>query len=89
MQTLLPLSDLKREWLDQAERQFLGITRFKFMPFTTDDLHGVLTEPEHKNWLGVLVAKLKNKGLIQRIGYQPSQRPESNGRVIALWKRTI
>jgi len=34
----------------------------------------------------VLFAKLKAEKRIERVGYRPSQRPEANGRVVAVWR---
>ena len=80
----LQLSLLKREWADSAEPVILEKMRGTI--FTTDDLHSLLPTPDHPNWFGILMASLKNKGLVERVGYQPSRRPESNGRAIAVWR---
>ncbi len=85
-----PISDaavqldlLQRDWCERMEGIVLLTMRGR--TFTSDDLHGVLDTPEHPNWWGVLLARMKNKGLVQRIGYQPSTRKAANGRPIALW----
>ena len=78
------LNLMQRDWIEGCvpfiARQFTGYT------FTSDDLHGLLDAPAHSNWWGVLMAVCKNKGLVERVGYQPSRRPEANGRPIAIWK---
>jgi len=75
---------LKRDWCETATPIVLRMMRG--MQFTTDDVHGYVNPPEHPNWFGVLMARMKNKHLIERIGYQPSTRPEANGRPIAIWR---
>lgn len=76
---------LKRDWCERSlpyiASQSSGYT------FNSDDLHGVLDTPAHGNWWGVLLAVCKNKRLIERIGYQPSKRPEANGRPVAIWRK--
>lgn len=78
----IQLDLLKRDWCEQMEIIVSGIRG----EFTSDDLHPLLEKPEHQNWFGVLLARMKNKGLIQRLGYRASKRPERNGAVIAVWK---
>lgn len=80
----LPLTALKREWIDRVA---LAVLRnMNNENFTVDDLHGLFADPEHDNWWGALLAKLKNEGKIERVGYKPSNRPERNGGVIAIWR---
>jgi len=84
----LELTDLQRSWVDDA---LAVIVRAKadMLPqtFTTDDLHAILPKPEHPNWYGVLLAKLRNSGVVEKFGYKPSARPSANGRVVAVWRR--
>ena len=75
---------LQRDWCDRSESVVLAQMAGRM--FTTDDLHPVLDAPEHQNWWGVLLARLKNKGRVERAGYQPSRRPEANGRPVAVWR---
>lgn len=84
MQTdlLQPLSEIKRAWIENAAEQIVQI----FSDFTTDDLHEYFAEPMEKNWWGVLMAKLKNEGKVERIGYKQSNRKSANGRVVAVWR---
>lgn len=82
-QLCLNLSELKREWIETASPIVLSTMRGR--EFTSDDLHEVLTEPAHVNWFGVLIARLANKGLVERTGYRPSQRREANGRIVSCW----
>ena len=83
----LELTDLQRSWVDEA---LAVIVRAKCdLPetFTTDDLHAILPAPEHPNWYGVLLAKLRNSGVVEKFGYKPSARKSANGRVVAVWRR--
>lgn len=85
MTTQLELSSLKRDWIEENIAPAMALART--MPtFSTDQLHPVLTSPQHQNWYGVLMSCLKRRGLIQRVGYAPSTRPASNSRVIAVWR---
>ena len=77
------LNLLKREWCEDAGP--IVIRMMRGAPFTSDDVREYLTPPKNNNYFGVLFATLKNKGLIKRIGYQPSKRPEANGRPVAVW----
>lgn len=81
----LDLSRVKRGWIDAA----VPVVRTYALThgsFTMDDVRPLLPEPEHGNWYGCLAARLKNEGVLERDGYQPSTRPETNGRVIARWR---
>ena len=75
---------LEREWCEQAEPIVLRMMRGS--SFTTDDIRQYLTEPSNHNNFGVLMARMKNKGLIERIGYVTSRRPQANGRPVACWR---
>lgn len=75
---------LDRDWIES--RTALVLSQMAGRVFTTDDLHQALGEPPQRNWWGVMLARLKGLGLVERVGYQPSSRPESNGRVVAVWK---
>lgn len=77
------LSLLDREWISTYAPVVLATMRGQW---TTDDLHAILPEPEQKNWLGALIATLRNQGLIEKVGYRPSKRPEANGRAICVWR---
>ena len=79
------LNLLQRDWCEQME-EHVKIIFGRWNTFTSDDLHKSIEEPHHHNWYGVLMARMKNKGLVERVGYQPSKRPEANGRPIAIWK---
>jgi hypothetical protein len=52
--------------------------------FTSDDLRGVVEQPDNVNLYGVLFAKLRP--MLERTGYRPSARPERNGGVVRIWK---
>ena len=77
------LDFLQRDWCELCEPVVLAMAGGVF---TSDDLHPILPTPQHHNWFGVLMARMKNKGLVERVGYQPSKRPEANGRPIAIWR---
>ena len=82
--TQLELSDLRRSWIEAAiprVRMF-----FDGQEFTADDLHRVLERPEQRNWFGVLMATLKNRGLIVETGYIVSTRPERNRACVLKWR---
>jgi hypothetical protein len=75
---------LQRDWCDRMAAVVVESMRGK--EFTADDLHAVLEPPAHDNWHGVLMAQLRNTGLIERIGFRPSARPERNGGILRVWK---
>ena len=77
----LELADLKRDWVEESAARFPALS----LPavWSADDLHGLLPQPQERNWFGVLLASLKNRALIEKVGYKPSTRPEANGRGIA------
>lgn len=81
----LELGALKRDWVEEAETTLRpalkGLGRF-----SSDDLHSMLVKPTERNWFGVLLASLKNKGLIRRVDVTASRRPEANGRLISVWE---
>ena len=77
---------LKRTWLDDVEPAIC-----RSIPsgdvFTCDRLHQVVPcEPQHVNWWGVLLARMKRKGMIAKLGWVASERIEANGRPVALWR---
>ncbi len=84
----LELAGLRRDWVAAAVENWPLVVRSLPPLWTADDLHERLPAPEEHNWFGVLCASLKAKGLIARVGYRPSARPEANGRVVAVWKGT-
>lgn len=81
----LELGTLKRDWVSTSEDSLRpalkGLGRF-----SSDDLHSMLVKPTERNWFGVLLASLKNKGLIRRVDVMASRRPEANGRLISVWE---
>lgn len=81
----LELATLKRDWVEESATQ-LALLLPQLGDFSTDELHPVLPKPDHNNWYGVLMAKLKNEGLIERVNAKPSNRPEANGRLISVWR---
>lgn len=81
----LELAELKRAWIDEAEATFDRI-KGTLGRFTADRLHAVLTAPPHENWIGCLVARLRNTGKIRECGRVKSTRPERNGAKISVWE---
>lgn len=77
---------IKSDWIEET------LPRVAMMlptlgAFTTDILHErIKPEPTNRNWWGCLLAKMRNTGLVAKVGYKPSERPEANGRVIAIWR---
>lgn len=65
-QLALDLSQIKRTWLDAAAPVVLDRMRGK--QFCADDVHGIVPEPEHCNWFGILLASLSSRKLITRVG---------------------
>jgi len=82
-QLRLSLDLVKHTWLAQTAPVVPELMRG--LAFTADDLHARLPAPAHQNWWGVLLAQLKNAGVIRKAGYRPSGRPQANGRVVAVW----
>lgn len=78
------LSLLDRDWVTLNSTVLL--MALAGQEFTTDDAHRVFDEPENRNLVGVMFAKLRCQGRIKRIGYRPSARAEANGRVVAVWR---
>lgn len=81
----LELGTMKRDWVEDAAAQLVALLP-GLGEFTFDDLHPILPKPENENWFGVLAAKLRNHGLIRRVGAVASRRPEANGRLISVWR---
>lgn len=80
------LSLLDRKWVQIHEGAVLEHMRGK-PDWTADDVRSAIPDgPANRNWWGCLLASLKGLGLIERIGYRPSTRPEANGRVVAVWR---
>lgn len=81
------LSLLDREWVHEAIPSVLAAIGPG--AFTSDDLHGVVPEPDQRNYWGILFSVLHKQGYIERIGSRPSSRPEANGRWVAVWRRVL
>lgn len=78
---------MQRSWCEEAIPSISKVAVI-YSNFTTDDLRGFpdVPQPPHNNWWGVLMARMKALGLISRIGYRASKRPDANGRVVAVWE---
>lgn len=76
---------LQRTWIEDSipivERAIRGLESFN-----GDLLHSILPAPPELNWYGILLCRMKRRGLIERIGYIQSTRPERNKGVIAQWR---
>lgn len=80
----LELTDLKIAWCTRMAERVIETMRGR--EFTSDDLHPLLEKPAHDNWFGVLMAKLRCTGRIERVGYRNSTRPERNRAAVSVWK---
>lgn len=81
----LNLDIVKRTWIDESIPAVIFFA-MRERTFTTDELHRVIGDPPEPNWLGAMIAQLRNKKIIRKIGYRTSQRKEANGRAIAIWE---
>ena len=56
--------------------------------FTSDDVHDRLGgwTPTHVNSLGSAIHAAVSSGIIERVGYRQSTRPEAHARVIAVYR---
>lgn len=54
--------------------------------FTTDDLREVVPDPVSPNAVGAMFASAAKSGLIVKVGYRPSERPEGHRRIVAVWR---
>lgn len=85
IKTGVQLDLLERDWIyDSSVLALEAMTGKEY--FTSDDLHECIPAPSNLNWWGALIASMRSKGMIHRVGYGPSKRPEANGRVVALWR---
>lgn len=86
----IALAALDEEWEERA------LSRMRYLahledPFTAEDLIESVglpheSSPNRNNAVGALFTRLARKGIIKRVGYTSATRPESHGRVIALWQ---
>lgn len=81
----LDLAELKRTWIEYAEKHF-HVIKHHLGNFTSDDLRDFLPAPDEPNWLGCLVAKLRCLGEIHEVGRVVSSRREANGRKVTVWR---
>lgn len=84
----LELKAIKRQWVEES-MCFLQLVMSDMGQFTSDDLHVILHPPQHPNWFGILLAAMKNKGLIRRVNAIASKRPEANGRLVSVWEANV
>lgn len=71
-----------RRTFDQRLRYLAGTGR----DFTADDVREVVPDPVSLNAVGAMFAAAAASGLIVKVGYRPSDRPESHGRVVTVWR---
>jgi hypothetical protein len=81
----MTLTEMRRDWIDRNLPQLISKAK-QLGRFTSDDLHGSVEDPPHRNWWGVALAKLSCQKLIRRVGSRKSIRPEANGRWISEWE---
>lgn len=80
------LDILQRSWLSDSQSELVQILKPGHL-FTSDNLHAWLTPPEHVNWWGCLLAKLRSCGRYLPTGeYRKSARPSANGRKVPVWR---
>lgn len=85
MTTQIEMSLPATRWCDAAEAKIMR----EFPPgahFTADHVHGILRDPPHHNAFGKLFNQMAKRGLIERVDFAPSQRPERNGGLIRVWR---
>lgn len=57
--------------------------------FTSDDVQKILTvTPTHVNSIGAVFHAAASRGIIERVGYRQSERPEAHARVVAVYRGT-
>lgn len=77
---------LQRSWIETSQSELLRLLN-RGQEFAADDLHRWLTPPEHVNWWGCLMARLRASGLYQPTGQsRKSSRPSANGRKVPVWR---
>ena len=77
---------LQRSWIETSQSELLRLLN-RGQEFAADDLHRWLTPPEHVNWWGCLLAKLRSCGRYRPTGeYRKSARPSANGRKVPVWR---
>ena len=81
----LQLDLLQRSWCERVEREVISHAKGA-AEFTTDSIRDFVESPAHPNWFGVLMARMKNQGLVESIGWRVSQRKAANGRPIRVWR---
>lgn len=85
MECQLELASLKRDWIEQSKTRVIALGKVK-SPFTSDDVHEVVTTPEHPNHVGCLLAALAAEGKIVECGRTTSKRPAANCRKVNQYK---
>jgi hypothetical protein len=73
-------------WVDQAllALRALASTGRAFQCWDLVDGYG-LPEPSSTAAWGALMRRAKAQGLVRRIGYEQSRRPETKGSAVAVW----
>jgi hypothetical protein len=84
----LELAALKRDWIDDVSPRIAAMLP-ALGTFTADDLRGKIPEPPQPNWIGCLMARLRNTGLIQEAGRVRSTRRNRNGAKISAWRAAL
>jgi len=62
-------------------------------PFTADELYGAVGHPDQahtpngaNNLIGSVFREAKQMGLIEPIGFRPSQQPHRKGGIVRIWR---
>jgi hypothetical protein len=84
----LELTEIKRDWIDEAADLFTRTVGARGNQFTSELVLKHVLTPPHPNWAGCLMAKLRCEGRIKEVGRVRSSRPERNGAKITLWEAT-
>lgn len=74
------------DWAAKAERWFWSVSYLAI--FTADDLREMVGDPPaHGDAMGAVFRKAHRSGVIQRVGFTTSTRPDAHGRALRTWRR--
>ena len=76
----------KDQWHEDAVATIVGLANAQ-ETFSADDLRKEMREPDHPSWPGRAIMTARNKGLIRRVGYMPSQAGPRRHGATALWTK--
>lgn len=73
-------------WINRSIEIIQGMASGELL--CIDDLRGKLFSlPSHHNAFGALMSAASKRGLVKRISYEKSRRPEAHSRMVATWIR--